>query len=64
MTVQQQLPQANDQHYSSNGAVNVQPTFSQRCNQRAANDAIAKQNFPKFHLQSTNSLFKLNQPTT
>ena len=68
MTVQKQAstsqqPQLFSKHDSSNGAANVQPTFGQRCNQRAANDAIAKRNFPKFRLRSTNSLFEPNQIT-
>ena len=44
-------------------AQTVQPTCNQRSANDAINDAIAKRNFPKFRLQSTNSLFKLNQIT-
>ena len=61
MKVQQaspsQRPQLFSKNDSSNGAANVQPTFSRRYNQRAANDAIAKRKLPKFRLRSTNSLY-------
>ena len=64
-TAQTVQPTCNQR--SANDATNVQPTMqptcSQRCNQRAVNDAIAKQNFPKFRLRSTNSLFKPYQIT-